>query len=108
MAEFDSKTQELLYRFYWKASHGKYEDLDGMIEDVALAIDQIKHACAPGWGSRMKLMLCSPRGGDMDAASKGLSDSRMGKTGSGTTYAGSGGAQSDLPSDHPSTGAPIK
>ena len=109
LTEFDPKTQEQLYGFYWKASLGKHEDLDSMIEDAALAIDQIRRACAPGWGSGMKLALCPSRGREMPATNKGLADPfRVSKADSSKTYAGSGDAQPNLPSGSPSAGAPIQ
>ena len=109
LTEFDPKTQEPLYGFYWKASLGKHEDLDSMIEDVALAIDQIRRAYAPGRGSRMKPVFCPSRGREMQATSKGLADPlHVSKADSSKTHAGSGGAQPNLPSGSPSAGAPIQ
>lgn len=50
LGELDSKTQELLYRFYWKASLGDHEAMDNAIVEVVSAVGRVKHASAPGPG----------------------------------------------------------
>ena len=62
--ELDPGTQELLYRFYWKASLGDHEAMDNAIEEVVPAVEQAKRASAPGpgpWARRILRRSPKPR-----------------------------------------------
>ena len=37
LGRFDLRSQEMLYRFYWRSSIGDYETMNAMIEQVATA-----------------------------------------------------------------------
>lgn len=122
LGELDTKTQEMLYRFYWMVSLGRYDDVNSMIEETASAVAAVKRAYAPGWWPRTKLMLRPSSARSWPAASRRSATSRQGvKTstssmpvGSGTvdsdtsTRMPGGGARSDTSHDSSPAGAPIK
>ena len=71
LSELDSKTQELLYRFYWMVSLGKYDDVNSMIEEATSAVAQVKRSHAPRFASRLKLLFRPGSAGSRPAANKG-------------------------------------
>ena len=48
LSEFDTRTQELLYRFYWLASLGDHAGMNAAIEQVARAVGRVELENAPG------------------------------------------------------------
>ena len=48
LGRLDLRTQELLYRFYWRASIGDHDAMNAMIYQVAAAVGQAARKNAPG------------------------------------------------------------
>ena len=47
LSRLDLQTQELLYRFYWRASIGDHDAMNAMIDQVAAAVGQAARKNAP-------------------------------------------------------------
>ena len=45
---FDARTQELLYRFYWRASLGDHAGMNAAIGQVVLAVERVERENEPG------------------------------------------------------------
>lgn len=57
LGRFDLQVQELLYRFYWRASIGDRAGMDAMIDEVAAEVDRIRLDNAPGLRAALGRML---------------------------------------------------
>ncbi len=121
LSELDTKTQELLYRFYWMVSLERHDDINSMIEETA-AVAQIKRSHAPGCIPRTRLVfgLAPARSRPAVKKSSGTSrqavkaDADLRPDGSGalgldaTSRMPGGSGRSSTSQDGPSAGAPIR
>ena len=122
LSELDTKTQELLYRFYWMVSLERHDDINSMIEEVAATVAQVKRSYAPGWIPRTRLTfrLTSARSRTAVKKSSGAShqadnagaDPRPGGSGAlgpdASARMPGGSERSSMSQDSPSAGAPIR
>jgi len=91
LGELDPRTQELLYRFYWKASLGDHEAMDNAIEEVVSAIEQAKRASAPGPGPwTRRILRRSPKSGPGGTGGEAGGEVRNEGTGGGGEVRGRG------------------
>ena len=95
LSRFDPESQEILYRFYWRASIGDYRGMVSLIGQAAVAVERVKYENAPGLrAGLMRALRLAPKG----AGGKGAQGEAA-----GTGMRGRGGG-----GESESVGAPIR